>query len=295
MTPEQTVLPLWPADESPAVTCGRTEPVTLIRRTLRRYVDTHSEYAALQVVARGLFLSVVLVIAFLFVLTFVTSLISGQNEIVIPINGVDSSVDLGAIIQSIFSRASTSVITVTGALTFLISAFLTSKALRDGSRRAVLGADAPKSRWTDLWTWALALGLSCLVLATWLLAMATTLRRAAWSALFGADLNDGVVNTTKAICIVLSAVLIAVVIAVVHRTISGGWLNGRGLLTIALMAGIVVAANFFLLYTYLSALANPAASAGIVLVFTIMLWVNIVVRVYLGGLCLIATQAPPAR
>lgn len=255
---------------------------------LRRYVDTHSEYAALQVVARGLFLAVVLVIAFLFVLTLVTGLISGQNEIVIPINGVDSEIDLGKIVSDFFSRASASVVTVTGALTFLISAFLTTKALRDGTRRALLGADAPKSRWRDPWTWAIALGLSCLVLITWLLALATALRRAAWSALLGTDLNGLAVNIGKGLCIVISAALLAAVIAIVHRRVTGGWLSGAQLAVVAIMGVIVVAANFFLLYTYIGALVNPEVSAGIVLVFTIMLWVNIVVRVYLGGLCWLA-------
>ena len=47
----------------------------------------------------------------------------------------------------------------------------------------------------------------------------------------------------------------------------------------------MVAANFFLLYTYVGALINPAVSAGIVLVFTLLLWVNISVRAYLGALC----------
>jgi hypothetical protein len=48
---------------------------------------------------------------------------------------------------------------------------------------------------------------------------------------------------------------------------------------------VVVGANFFLLYTYVGALINPAVSAGIVLVLTLLVWVNLVVRTYLGALC----------
>ena len=54
---------------------------------------------------------------------------------------------------------------------------------------------------------------------------------------------------------------------------------------------MVVGANFFLLYTYVGALINPAVSAGIVLILTLLLWVNIVTRAYLGALC----WAAPAR
>ncbi len=265
--------------------------MTGLRRVLRRYVDTHSEFAALQVVARGLFLLVVLVIVLLFVLTFVTDLISGQNEIVIPINGVDSTVDLGQIISSFYSRASASVVTITGALTFLISAFLTTKALRDGSRRALLGADAPKSRWRDPWTFPIALGLSCFVLFTWLIALATAIRRSAWSALLGTDLSEAIVNVCKFGVILVAVAAIVFAGALVHRNVQGYWPNRRSLLILLLAAGIIMGANFFLLYTYIGALVNPAISAGIVLVFTIMLWINIVARVYLGALCWIATLA----
>lgn len=262
----------------------------VVRRVIRRYVDTHSEYAALQVVARGLFLALVLVIAFLFVMAFVTDLISGQNEIVIPINGVDSAVDLGAIIRDLFARTSAAVVTVAGALTFLASAFLTAKALRDGARRALLGADAPKSRWTDPRTLLIALAISGLVLVTWLLALATALRRAAWSALLTADLSNVTVNIVKALCIVLAIALVAVSVGIVVRSVTGGWPDRRGWVLSAAMGALVVVANFFLLYTYVGALANPAVSAGIVLILTIMLWVNIVVRVYLGGLCWIGSR-----
>ena len=64
-----------------------------------------------------------------------------------------------------------------------------------------------------------------------------------------------------------------------------GRLPRRSLAAAALVAVIVVAANFFLLYTYVGALINPDVSAGIVLVFTLLLWVNICVRAYLGALC----------
>ncbi len=268
-----------------------SEVPSVVRRVIRRYVDTQSEYAALQVVARGLFLAVVLVIAFLFVMAFVTDLISDQNEIVIPINGVDSAIDIGAVISDLFSRTSAAVITLTGAATFLASAFLTAKALRDGSRRALLGPGAPKSRWTDPRTLVIAVAISGLVLLTWLLALATALRRAAWSALLNADLSNFTVNFAKVLCIFLAVALITASVIVVTRLITGAWPRRRGYALCIVVGALVVAANFFLLYTYVGALANPAVSASIVLILTMMLWVNVVVRIYLGGLCWIGAAA----
>ena len=57
------------------------------------------------------------------------------------------------------------------------------------------------------------------------------------------------------------------------------------------VAVVVVGTNYFLLYSYVGALINPAVSAGIVLIFTLLLWVNIVVRVYLAALCWVTTPS----
>ena len=80
-----------------------------IRTTFARYRELDLEYAALRVVGRGLFLAVMLMVAFLYVFTRVTDLLAGTNEVLIPTIAVTSDVDLGALAQGAFSRTSASV------------------------------------------------------------------------------------------------------------------------------------------------------------------------------------------
>ena len=52
--------------------------------TVGRYRSLDMEYPALRVVGRGLFLAVILMVAFLYVFASVTDVISGTNEVQIP-------------------------------------------------------------------------------------------------------------------------------------------------------------------------------------------------------------------
>ena len=87
---------------------------------------------------------------------------------------------------------------------------------------------------------------------------------------------------------VASLVLVAAGVLLVVRFVLGH-LSRRAVIAAAVVSAIVVAANFFLLYTYVGALINPDVSAGIVLVFTLLLWVNVCVRAYLAALCWVGT------
>ena len=126
--------------------------------------------------------------------------------------------------------------------------------------------------------------LSVGVFATWLLTLATSIRHRAWISLLSRDLSPSVVDTGKVLAVLASLAVVGIIVLLVVRT-TLGHLPRRSLAAAALVAVIVVAANFFLLYTYVGALINPDVSAGIVLVFTLLLWVNICVRAYLGALC----------
>lgn len=257
-------------------------------RAYRRYRASHLEYSALQVVGRGLFLVLTLMVAFLFVFTRATHLIAGQNEVIIPTADVNASVDLGEIVRGAFSQTSGSVLSVVGVITLIVSAFLTARALRTGTRRAILGPDASSPAWTDWRTVAVAAAVAILILATWLLTLATSLRRAAWSTLVGTQLSDTLVDVGKAGFVLLSALLFFGAVVVSYRVVAGAWPTISALLAFVVLSLVIVGANYFLLYTYVGALINPAVSAGLVLVFTLLLWTNIVVRAYLGTLAWIA-------
>lgn len=255
-----------------------------LTETVARYRTLDLEYAALRVVGRGLFLAVMLMVAFLYVFTRVTDLIAGTNEVLIPTITVDPDVDLGALARGAFSRTSASVVSIIGALTFIASALLTGHALRQGSRRALLGAQAAPVRLLSGRTITVSAVLAVGVFATWLLTLATSIRRSAWSTLLGRELDPAVVNAGKALAVLASLAIIAGGVLLIVRFVLGH-VPRRVLLAAAIVGVIVVAANFFLLYTYVGALINPAVSAGIVLVFTLLLWVNISVRAYLAALC----------
>jgi hypothetical protein len=258
--------------------------------TARRYRDLDLEYAALRVVGRGLFLAVMLMVAFLYVFTRVTDLVAGTNEVLIPTVAVTSDVDLGALAQGAFSRTSASVVSVIGVVTLIASAMLTGHAIRRGSWRALRADQSPPIRLLSVRTIGVAVLLPVAILATWLLTLATSIRHSAWVTILGRDASTGVIDTGKVLAVVLSLVLIGSgVLLVVRFTL--GHLPRTAFLAAIIVAVAVVVANFFLLYTYVGALINPDVSAGIVLVFTLLLWVNICVRVYLAALCWIGARS----
>lgn len=265
-----------------------------ITPAIRRYRALDIEYAALKVVGRGLFLAVMLMVAFLFVFTRVTNVIDGANEVLIPTVTVNPDVDLGELAQGAFSRTSASVVSVIGALTFVVSAFLTARALRQGSRRALAGGDAAPRHAATWATIALALALAIGILATWLLTLATSIRQRAWSALLGTEMSVVTVNAGKVLAVAVSLLIVIGAVLLVVRATTGS-LPARAVAAALLVGVVTVAMNFALLYTYVGALINPDVSAGIVLVFTLLLWVNICVRAYLGALCWVASDAPPLR
>ena len=263
-----------------------------LTRTVSRYRRLDMEYAALRVVGRGLFLAVMLMVAFLYVFARVTDLIAGDNEVLIPTASVSTSIDLGALARGAFSRTSASVVSVLGVVTLIASALLTGHALRQGSRRALLGEHAAPVRLFSGRTIAVSFLLAVAVFITWLLTLATSIRRRAWSALLGRELGDLTVDAGKVLAVVASVAIIAVGVLVVIRLV-GGRLTGRALIAALSVSVVVVVANFLLLYTYVGALINPAVSAGIVLILALLLWVNICVRAYLGALCWVGAISSP--
>jgi len=257
--------------------------------TARRYRDLDIEYAALRVVGRGLFLAVMIMVAFLYVFTRVTDLVAGTNEVIIPTAAVTPNVDLGALAQGAFSRTSASVVSIVGVVTLVASALLTGHAIRQGSQRALRADQAAPTRLLSARTIGVAALLPLAIFATWLLTLATSIRHRAWIAILGRDVSTGAVDIGKALAVLLSLVLIGCgVLLVVRLTL--GHLPRAAFIAAIVVSCTVVVANFFLLYTYVGALINPDVSAGIVLVFTLLLWVNICVRVYLAALCWVGAR-----
>ena len=261
----------------------------MITSTITRYRRLDIEYSALRVVGRGLFLIVMLMVVFLYVFTRVTDLIDGANEVLIPTVAVNPNVDLGALAQGAFSRTSASVVSVIGAFTLIVSALFTAHALRQGTRRALLGSETRGVRLVSWQTIALALGLAVGVLATWLLTLGTAIRHRAWTTILGRDVSTLAVDLGKIAAVVVGLLIIAIGVLMVTRVVTGE-LTRRSIVAAGAVAVVVTIMNFALLYTYVGALINPAVSAGIVLVFALLLWVNICVRAYFGALCWLGAQ-----
>ena len=268
-----------PSDLYPGAMSVKSEAVT----TWRRYRSLQLEYAALRVVGRGLFLAMMLMVVFLFVFTRATSLIAGENEVIVPTVTLAPSVDLGELATGSFTRTSGAVVSIVGVVTLVISALWTSYAVRRGTTLALRGDDGMQAHWKSWRTVGVAVLLPVVILSTWLLTLATSLRRSAWSALVGQQLDPALVNAGKALAIALGVVIIAgATLATIRATT--GHLRGRDVVAASVIGAVTVGCNFVLLYTYVGSLINPNVSGGIVLVFALLLWVNIVVRVYLGAL-----------
>lgn len=262
--------------------------------TWRRYRTLHIEYAALRVVGRGLFLAMMLMVVFLFVFTKATSLVAGENEVLVPTVTVAPTVDLGELATGSFTRTSGAVVSLIGLATLIISALWTSYALRRGTTVALRGDKGEQAHWKSWRTIAIAVLLPVVILATWLLTLSTSLRRRAWSVIAGQELDPLLVNGGKVLAIVLGFLIIGGATLVTIRATTGQ-LRGRDVAAASVVGVVTVGFNFVLLYTYVGSLINPNVSGGIVLVFSLLLWVNIVVRVYLGALCWAALPRPTVR
>jgi len=251
------------------------------------------EHDALKVVGRGLFLSVFLLLAFLLVLDRVTNSIAGINEIVIPTAVVPTDTDLGAVVRGTLSRASAAVITVVGVATFLISATATARALRIGTSRA-LGASAPVSGargWVG--TIGVAAAVSVAVLAMWVVALGTALRSSALREWLGIDPTSGLVGTLKLVLIVSGVLAVAAVIYLAGRLSAGRPLSARAWIPCVVAGASVAALNLLFLYSTVGALLNPRISVGIVMVLTLLTWVNLSVRAYFLALCSVSLLTGP--
>jgi len=255
-----------------------------LRLAWSRYRELDLESSALRIVGRGLFLAVMLMVAFLFVFMRVTGVLTGENEIAIPTGVVSADVDLGALVQGAFLRSRGATLSIIGVGTLLVSAALTGHALRRGTSTALLGREVGRPGFRSAATAYVAIAVPVLVLLTWLIALGTAIRRRAWSSLLGVDLDPAVVNVSKGVGIAFAALMIfgAVLLAI---RLTAGHLTKRAVIAGAVIATVMVACNFLLLYTYVGMLIRPQVSGGIALVLGVLLWVNIVVRTYLGAMC----------
>lgn len=268
---------------------GTVRSTLSIRIAWNRYRDLELESYALRVVGRGLFLAVMLMVGFLFVFTNVTDLLTGENEISIPTAVVSGDVDLGALVQGAFIRSRGATLTIVGLATLIVSAVLTSHALRRGTSAALLGRCARGLRINSMTTAYVGIGVPVLVLGTWLIALGTAIRRRAWSTLLGLDLDPVTVNIGKGLGIAASMLAILGFVLLTVR-LTRGRLTRRAVIAGSGVAVVMVGCNFLLLYTYVGTLIRPQVSGGIALVLSVLLWVNIVVRTYLGAMCWVGSE-----
>jgi hypothetical protein len=261
-----------------------------VREIANGYQKAGLEFFALKVVGRGLFLIIMLMIAFLFVFSLVTDLIPGINEVQIPTIAVSADVDLGSLVSSAFSRVSGAVVSISGVLILAVSAVLTAHALRQGTHRAFAREDA-KIRLLQPGTIGAAVSISLIVMFTWLATLATAVRRSAWTAILGQEEPELLINAGKVLVVALAIGVMAGAIVLYVRSITSVPPTGRQLSIAVGIACAVVGASFFLLYSYVGALVNPRASTGVILILTLLAWVNVVVRVYFVGLCWMAARS----
>lgn len=242
---------------------------------------------ALTVVYRALFLAICVLLVLLFVLSRITALLPGVNEIVIPTMTLPSDVDLGLEVDRAFWRSTGAVFDVLGVLTLAVSATLTARALRRGTDAVLRDGPAPRRRWSYLRDFVAGLGVGLLVLVAWLLVLVTAVRTSALRALLGWAIPRGLVQVGKALVVLVAVAFVAVVVYLFLRRCVVR--RHRELLMAALVvAAFLIVADYVLLYTYLAALVDPDTSAGVVLVMAILAWVNLVVRVLFRAECWLA-------
>lgn len=260
-------------------------------RTIEIYRDQDGEALSLRVVNRGIFLAVSMMVVLLFVLAFVTSRLPGINEIVVPLLSVPTEVDVGAIVTDTVARQRNALFDIAGVITLLVSAIATARALRFGLSKVAQGVPTRLPSWLAPANLLIAAGTAAIMLASWLLALTTVVRTRAINIITGVDIPRMVIDFGKVGVVMLSITLLSAVLLHIWRKILPQVSVRDRLLASAGVGLLVTGANFVLLYSYISALLDPSAASGLVLVFMTMAWVNAVVRLlFLSEFWLVAAR-----
>lgn|GEM_PF-1363068 len=246
------------------------------------------EYLALVVTYRALFLSMVLMLALLYVLSLLTSVLPGTNEIVLPIVALPSDLDLGKIVTETFADSSGALLDIFSLLTLILSATYTAKALRQGSRNVLRPDGDHRVATFDVRNLGVGFLMASVTLVSWLLAMSTTIRRAAIQEMTGIG-NPLMVNLGKALAIIAAWLLITAAVFVSLRIVDDTRASRTILVSAGVFAVFVVAANVGLVYAFIWTLADPDTSGSVLFVLTILAWVNIVIRGLFYAQCWIAS------
>lgn len=262
-----------------------------IARAVNRYSRDRVEYHALVVVSRGLFLTIATVMVLLYALSAVTHLLPGTNEIVIPTVSLSDSQDLGAVVDRVLEQFQSAVVGLVGVGTLLISAALTARALRQGTRQVFAPGSARSVGRFAPSNLAIGLGLAAVTLVSWLLALATAVRTAAISEMLGADVSRTLVPVGKAVTVAIAFALITLVTYTGLRASSRDQHPRTVLAGAVAFSAFLTAANFFLLYAYVGALIGHDSAGGVVVVLTVLTWVNAVVRALFLTECWVATAS----
>lgn len=243
------------------------------------------EFFSMKVVSRGLFLAVAMLLMLLFCLAFITSQLPGVNEITIPTMNLPDQVDLGAAVQQAYLATRGAVIGVLGTVTLVVSATFTAKALRQGIR-TVLDEHAPRVRTLDPTNLLTGLGIAVLGVLLWLMTLGTAIRTAALRQLLGvAELSPWLVTGGKLALIALQWGALTLIVSRVVRRHDPQVSSRDAALGAALFAAFVTVLNFAMIYSYVRALFDPDTSGSVVLVLSLLSWVNLVVRAFFYTMC----------
>ncbi len=243
------------------------------------------EFFSMKVVSRGLFLAVAMLLLLLFCLAFITSQLPGVNEITIPTMTLPDQVDLGAAVQQAYLATRGAVIGILGTVTLVVSATFTAKALRQGIRQ-VFDEHSPRVHTLDVTNLVTGLGIAVLGVCLWLMTLGTTIRTAALRQLLGvADLSPWLVNGAKITLIALQWGALALIVSRVIRRHDPQVHQRDAAVGAALFAAFVTVLNFAMIYSYVRALFDPDTSGSVVLVLSLLTWVNLVVRALFYTMC----------
>ena len=223
-------------------------------------------------------MTVSVMLVFLYVFDLTTNLMPGINEITIPTMALPDDKDLGQVVHLTLQHSRGALMDIVGLATLVVSAALTAKAIRRGTAAVLQSEDADHVHTFQFRNLVIGAGLALVVLASWLLVFVTAIRSSAIRTVLGSDITSAQVTAGKTLVVVLTWVLLTSVLFVPLHSFSTDQPAKTVLLASAVFGAFVVAINFVLLYSYIAALFDPDSSGGVVLVLTLLAWVNLAAR-----------------
>lgn len=262
-----------------------------IARALHRYVARSVGRQATVITYASYFLAFALLVVYLLLIEWLIHSSPRAERLIRNILDVGPEVDLGTAVDTTTTSSINALIGVVGVLGVVLAASATASSLRVGLD-SVFGLTSPRRSLlkAPALDFSAGIWLATLMLISWVLALATFVRRGVVTDVTGASLPGTFVVSIKLGSIVLAVGMFTWVLERSFRRERGAIPTTARVVGAILAAIFIVICNYVLLFFLFAALVDPDGGGGFELALILLLWVSVVIRGVMMISCWVAVH-----